>query len=528
MRPAKRLLIACLICFSWTLSGCASVIQQIQQTTGSKIEKVDELASQAAEEEEAEEKVIVKEDEIPKSPSPHIELKQILNDIGKGKYAGDNYDQSKVTKALNQMPKGLSEDKAYAYLLGLVGESYKKDVEIFDGMENPDYGEKLRALEALIPPKAKEKPPAAKPNPAQAQKPPEPPPKKANIVVLLDASGSMGGKMDGQEKMAEVEEAIRDFAAKLPKERYTLTLRVYGHKGSNKKKDKALSCSDVEKVYMANQYDAKKLASVFNKVNPTGWTPFAYAISSSYQDMQKGTPDTVENMVLVISDGSDTCGGNPLEAARLINRSQFRAKVHIIGLDVEHEIENELRKVSDITGGDYRTVENAEELKETLQTRVKDVQQLNAPWAQRAAEAIYQSYRYDDQRLEKHYEKIVTKSDQEYKRLDEANDYIKEKGKIDGEAWVEIGSWIDHRWKQVGGYADERQENIGEALDEEWKESFGELEKVWQENGGKPQDLAKIKREKIEEELESKIREGKDRIGKMRVPVGETATDRSE
>lgn len=516
MRKANFLLLACFLLICFTLAGCATVMEQIQQTTGSQIKKVEELAATDVEVEEAkEETVSTEKEEIPKSPAPHIELEQILEDEGRGKYAGEDYDKTKVIRALKRMPKGLSEDKAYAYLLGLVGENYKQDVEVFDGMKGPNYEQKIVTWQALQPPKpaiSQEK------EPENGEKP-IPPPKKANFIVLLDASSSMKGKMNEKSKMYWAEKSVRDFAASLPKETTTFTLRVYGHQGSNDKKDKEISCMSTEKLYSASEFDETKMNEALQKAKATGWTPLAHAIKSSYEDLQKGTPATVENIVLIISDGKDTCGGDPVQAAKLLQKSKVPVSLHVIGLDVEGETESELRGIADAVGGDYETVADPGELKKTLQSYREFIQQMNEPWQLRAADALLKAYQFDYQRLNKHYDAMMKKTDEEHRRLDEANDFIKQSGQIDGEAWVEIGNWIDQRWKQVGHYSDRRWKEISMELDNEWDEQLSELEESWKEEGGNPEVLEKRSQQRLKENFFFQYRESKERVSRVRVSV---------
>src|SRR5690554_4816090 len=63
-----------------------------------------------------------------------------------------------------------------------------------------------------------------------------------NVEIILDSSGSMGNYMDGKTRMELAKESIQKFASTLPEEA-NVSLRVYGHKGTGKASDKALSCS---------------------------------------------------------------------------------------------------------------------------------------------------------------------------------------------------------------------------------------------------------------------------------------------
>jgi Ca-activated chloride channel family protein len=65
-----------------------------------------------------------------------------------------------------------------------------------------------------------------------------------NVMVILDASGSMGKDMNGQTQMETAKSAITNFVKGLP-ENANVGLRIYGQEGSGKA-DKELSCKSSE------------------------------------------------------------------------------------------------------------------------------------------------------------------------------------------------------------------------------------------------------------------------------------------
>jgi hypothetical protein len=511
------------------IGGCAPVIERIQQTTGNRIEKVDQLSIDDTKPDEAAKNTPPPAENLPKTPAPNIDLKDILNDDGVGEFSGDRFDQAKVNLALDRMPKGLSEDKVYAYLLGLVGENYRTNVEGFDRIKERDYGEKVAAWRDL---KGKE-PAFPQPNPSgkPAKQPEAPkPPKKANIVLLLDASASMKGTWNGKAKMDWTQEAIKQFAASLPANTSVFQLRVFGHKGSGKKEDKELSCSSTEKVYATVPVNPAKLNEALSKVKPTGYTPLALALFSAGQDFIPGAPAAVENRVLIISDGSENCGGDPVQIARQLHRSGMLALVHVIGLNVDADAEDQLRKVAESTGGDYVNVTNADELKRVLSTYVQSLSKINDPWPVREMDALAQAHFSDEKRLDSEHQAMVNKVEQEYRRLDHANDYIKAKGKIDGNTWIEIGNWIDRRWQQLGHYADQRWLETSQQLDDKWKKENEEVKKDWLGNGGKKEDFNRLLQQylKADQELEQARQaqtRAQTREGRARVEVGTEQTE---
>ncbi|WP_124728102.1 vWA domain-containing protein [Staphylospora marina] len=487
-RLTSRVLVTLVICVPLFAGGCASVMQRIQETTGSRIENVDQLADEERAESVESEGTSAKRQDVPKSPAPHIELSDILRDEGRGEYAGDRYDRSRVLDALTRMPKGLAEDKAYAYLLGLVGENYREDVSAFDSMKNPDYRERLNAWKAYG---AKEPPPEQEPPEAKqaGDQQQQPEPKKLNVVILLDASGSMGGKLGDKTKMEWAKQAIDELARSIPADTGTLQVRVFGHKGSNKTEDKELSCSVTESVYGPEKPDPLKVKPAVDAIKATGYTPLALAIQEAGKSLPQGEPGTWENQLIVISDGYENCGGDPVRAAREVHRSKALTGIHVIALDTDEQASKDLEQLAEVTGGNFQPVEKPEDLQKTLADRGNGFKNYRQPWAIRALNSLVEAHRMDERRLNRQHSMMVEKARQEYTRLDEANDFIKAQGKIDAKAWKEIGSWIDHRWKQLGGYADLRWKEIGTQLNREWLNGFREIRKEWERKGGEGQML---------------------------------------
>lgn len=179
-----------------------------------------------------------------------------------------------------------------------------------------------------------------------------------NVVILLDASGSMAAEVSGTDKMTAAKEALKKFAGGLPEDANVM-LRVYGHKGSNDDKDKKLSCESSEVMYPLGAYDAGAFQQSLSKFKPTGWTPLAASIEAAEKDLQGKEGN---NVVYIVSDGIETCDGNPVEAAKKLHESNIQAEVNIIGFDVDHEGQQQLKAVAEAGGGEFQSVSTQKEL----------------------------------------------------------------------------------------------------------------------------------------------------------------------
>lgn len=139
--------------------------------------------------------------------------------------------------------------------------------------------------------------------------------KQMNVVVLMDASGSMNGQLGNESKMDLAKAAIAKFAKDIPSDA-NISLITYGHVGSSSKSDKAASCSAIESMYPLSPYEAEKFTSSLNSFEAKGWTPLAGAIQKAEEQLQDYPAEDYSNLVYMVSDGVETCDGDPVTAAR--------------------------------------------------------------------------------------------------------------------------------------------------------------------------------------------------------------------
>lgn len=433
-------------------------------------------------------------------PTTSRELDDILKDPGEGRFAGERYDHKKVYKALDEIPEGLKDEEIYGYLLELVGENYRYYAEAFDALEKADYRQDLGDISAL------------KEENGQIKEQE----KKINVQILLDASGSMAGKVDGKTKMDLAKKAIQDFAGSLPSHA-EVSLRVYGHKGSNSNKDKKVSCASNEVVYPFSTYDKESFQKSLDKFQPTGWTPLAAAIQAAKEDLQSAAGESRENIIYIVSDGVETCGGDPVKEAKSLHQSDIEAVVNIIGFDVDHKGQEELKKVARAGGGTYQTVEDAKSLQKAFQGHVEGLNEANNNAYRRAVNRIDIAYKEDDRQNDQIRKEMLNATKRERSRMNEMLDYVTRKRKADRDQWATIGNWIDHdRWAALSNYANIRWFEVGSTIDNELRSSYIDVQNQWRENGYQIDKADQVTR----------VRVGGHRIGRVRVPTISTPTFR--
>ena len=192
-----------------------------------------------------------------------------------------------------------------------------------------------------------------------------------NIEIILDASGSMATKMGNNSRMELAKESINNFISTLPED-VNVSLRVYGHKGTSADADKDLSCASSELVYPLQPYDATVFQASLQSFNPAGWTPLAQSMMASLKDFEKVASQNNRNIIYIVSDGIETCDGDPVKAAETLKNSGVAPVVNIIGFDLDNEGQSQLKAVAEAADGTYVNIQKQEELyQEFIRSREK-------------------------------------------------------------------------------------------------------------------------------------------------------------
>lgn len=188
---------------------------------------------------------------------------------------------------------------------------------------------------------------------------------KVNIEVILDASGSMAGQIDGRTKFQIAMEGLSAFVEQLPPH-VNLGLRVYGHRGSNRESDKEYSCAGSDMIYPFARLDRNAFIDAVESVGPTGWTALGLSLERALDDFNRFDQPNNANLVYLLTDGKETCGGQPAQAAAALNASGIGAIVNVIGFDIDDEQQEELKRIASSGGGEYFSANDLAELTEVF------------------------------------------------------------------------------------------------------------------------------------------------------------------
>lgn len=184
----------------------------------------------------------------------------------------------------------------------------------------------------------------------------------ANAIILLDASSSMLLYADGRLKMDTAKNAVSSFADTMG-QKSAVSLYAYGHLGTQNDEDKELSCTGIEEIYPLGDYDDESFTQAMQEVEAKGWTPLAGAIAKAREDHQQTTGDIT---LYIVSDGAETCGGDPIAEAKAFAEAHPDGKVNVIGFQVDDQAESQLQAVAEAGGGSYLAADTLEEMTEQI------------------------------------------------------------------------------------------------------------------------------------------------------------------
>jgi Ca-activated chloride channel family protein len=189
--------------------------------------------------------------------------------------------------------------------------------------------------------------------------------KTNRMVLVLDASGSMWGQIDGKAKIVIAKEVMAELIDQIPADFHT-GLTVYGHRRKG-------DCKDIEMVIPVGPHNAAAMKAKVQTISPKGKTPLSESVKRAAQALCYNEERAT---VVLVSDGLETCDIDPCELAVELAMSGKDFSVHVIGFDISKEDQDRLRCLADKTGGLFLAASNAGSLRDAL---FKTVEEVKAP-----------------------------------------------------------------------------------------------------------------------------------------------------
>ena len=182
-----------------------------------------------------------------------------------------------------------------------------------------------------------------------------------SVLLILDASGSMNAKLpNGETRMAVAQRAIKGVAGFVPASAQ-LSLRMYGAQSAARQKN----CQDTHLAVPFGPASASgsAITTTTDGAKAQGYTPIAYSLGQAANDFPA---DAKERVIVLVSDGKETCQGDPVVAAMALAAKGIT--VHTVGFVVDTAARGQLQAIARVTGGSYFDAPVGPELPDTLKS----------------------------------------------------------------------------------------------------------------------------------------------------------------
>ncbi len=193
-----------------------------------------------------------------------------------------------------------------------------------------------------------------------------------NILIVLDASGSMNDAFGSVSRISAAKSTISDLMASIDPS-ILVGFRPFAH---IKKTVQADACK-VTEFLQPFTTDHTLITNDVNQIQAVGqYTDTAYALLQAKNDFTVGN----DNALILLTDGKETCGGDTAAAAKALLDAGIKVKTYVIGLGLDAASRTELSGVATAGGGQYFDANDTTSLANSLkaiQAKEKPIDKTN-------------------------------------------------------------------------------------------------------------------------------------------------------
>jgi hypothetical protein len=176
------------------------------------------------------------------------------------------------------------------------------------------------------------------------------------VELVLDTSGSMLKRLGRERRIDVAKSVLRDLVNERLRAGTPVALRTL--------RPEALSCQ-TELAVPLGPLDPESMTATIDALTipKSVRTPLAAAIAAVGDDLAAVTGPRV---VVVVSDGRETCGGDPKAAVRSLIDAGFDVSVNVVGLGLDRKSRKTIARLADVGNGQYYDARDAVGLRDAL------------------------------------------------------------------------------------------------------------------------------------------------------------------
>ncbi len=186
-------------------------------------------------------------------------------------------------------------------------------------------------------------------------------PEKTRILFLLDGSASMLAKWGNETRMEVAKSLLTNLVDSLKvNPNLELGLRVYGHLYSRQ----AQNCKDTKLEVGFSRNNHAQIIQRLKFIEPKGTTPIAYSLEQAAADFP--VDKNSRNIVILITDGIESCDGNPCNVSLALQKKGVFLRPFVIGLGIDKDFSHYFKCM-----GEFFDAKDLNTFQVALQTAIK-------------------------------------------------------------------------------------------------------------------------------------------------------------
>jgi hypothetical protein len=190
-------------------------------------------------------------------------------------------------------------------------------------------------------------------------------PTRRNLEIVLDVSGSMNARLGTSTRWQTALAVLQSVVAGLPDD-FNVGLRVYGHRLPSTSPQ---TCRDTELLVPIVKLDRNRFLSALTSLRPRGETPLVYSALQAAADLKP----LGGGFVVLITDGEESCKGDPVKAAAQLKAAGLEVTLNIVGFTLQgKQAERQLATFAQATGGRYYSAQSGSALARALRLATTD------------------------------------------------------------------------------------------------------------------------------------------------------------
>jgi hypothetical protein len=184
----------------------------------------------------------------------------------------------------------------------------------------------------------------------------------ATVAVVLDASGSMLQRLDGERRIDLAKAALTELVSDVLPESVDFTLRVFGHKEAD-------SCrTDLEIPVGALNRSAAAASIAGVEAMNLAKTPIAETLRLAGADLANRAGP---KLIILLTDGEETCDGDPAAVIAEMVAANVDVRVNIVGFAIDElMLQETFQQWAALGKGKYFNARNGNELAASLRTSI--------------------------------------------------------------------------------------------------------------------------------------------------------------